>query len=267
MSLHKNLTRKYKFSDSIKDIILQEGHVDNTLTLKDIELLAAKCYARENYMIKKVMTDMNKVQIFDVFKSKQLLDYTEEELKNLAYAIKYNFSEDLIVDYLNFLVDNEFFPNRTYFNTPVNTSIVLDFIKSFDDKQISFRYGIDIKIKEKQDTTPHEEMAPKEMFDAWIKNRAKGVVFHLTKNNELYLCPKANFNFNEKEFKDKDKITFTDIITGYLTELNFEKIEDTKYKYNGTLDYFQLYFELVSRGLECNFIFSKYIMENFENYK
>ena len=268
MGFHKGLTKKYNFADSIRNIILEEGHVDNSLTIKDIELIAAKCYSRENYLIKREMTDMNKKDIFAFFKSKQLRDFTEKELDNLAYAVKYNFTEDFVVDYLEFLVDTEYFPNKTYFGTPINTSIVLGFIDRFKENQLVFRFGIDLKIKEKTESSPAEELAPKELFDTWIKSRAKDVVFHLTKDNVLYLVPKDKFKLDgENELIDVDNIKFTDVVEGYLTELKFEKVNNFTYKCNDIIDYFQLYWELINRGLETNYLFSKWVMQKYENYK
>lgn len=268
MGLHKNLTKKYNFADSVREIILKEGHVDDSLTIKDIELIAAKCYSRENYMIKKQMTEANKIDIFNFFKSKQLRDFSENELSNLAYSIKYNFSEEMIVDYLEFLVKEEYFPNKTYFGTPINTSIVLNFIDKFKDNQLVYRFEIDLKIKEKNDNSPIEELAPKELFDSWIKSRAKDVIFHLGKDNTVYILPKSKFEFDSKEeLLDIDNIIFTDVVSDYLSELKFEKVNNFTYKNNDIIDYFQLYWELINRGLETNYLFSKWVMKKFEDYK
>jgi hypothetical protein len=83
----------------------------------------------------------------------------------------------------------------------------------------------------------------------------------------LYIIPKNHFDILNSSIIDEDKIIFSDIVLSYLEEFKYEKINNFAYKCNNDIDYFQLYFEFISRGFEVNYVFTKFVMINFENYK
>lgn len=262
MSLDRTrATTKYKFNkDLLKYLDIEETPID----AKELDLIATHMFTKSEYMINKKLTDENKDQLIDIIKWEELVKCQPEYLNNLYYSLKFNFSEQQIKSYLYFIIDEQYHPKQTYFGTPVNTYILLDFIKKFDENNFNIRNDIMVKIKQIDDTTEAKEIAPMDLFNSWIKAKSKSVLFHLFEDQRLVLVPFDNFK--DDKIININKIKLTDVVEGYLTELNFEKIDEITYKYNGELTNYKLVYELVSRGIEQNFKFTKYIIETYDNF-